>query len=241
MTNDERQMRKQQQNHATQGSKSSNTSTNPQTTTNNLIKTKADEPNHGDMIDVVDQSRAPALKAITNSANSSMPIHDGTSTGSVGINEIEQEAVTAHRGVYFYISCPRTSTKATVLAPLSPNTTFQTSLRNRTILEFPTIYVLPLSPTEISEQLNERFLLQNQNHQAQKSEDPYPKISGDLAIAHDKVGDEEGNINPDGLSSDLHLSKETTSQHTTKMNSGSLDGEIFLQALEEDLLNTNTL
>ncbi|KAL6235249.1 hypothetical protein BDW75DRAFT_144572 [Aspergillus navahoensis] len=54
----------------------------------------------------------------------------------------------AHRNVFFYIHRPRTVTKYPVLTPLSPETTLTAALRDRVVLEFPTIYVLrsPLTP-----------------------------------------------------------------------------------------------
>lgn len=56
-----------------------------------------------------------------------------------------------YRDVYFYLHRPRTATKQTILIPLHPSNTFNTSLRDRLILEFPTIYVLPQSPGDLSQ------------------------------------------------------------------------------------------
>jgi hypothetical protein len=39
--------------------------------------------------------------------------------------------------------------RQTILIPLDPNMTFTTALRNRTVLEFPTVYVLPFSEQEL--------------------------------------------------------------------------------------------
>ena len=54
--------------------------------------------------------------------------------------------VAQHRHVYFYLHRPRTSTRQPVVAPLLPQTSLAEALRGRTVLEFPTIYVLPYSP-----------------------------------------------------------------------------------------------
>ncbi|KAF7585499.1 hypothetical protein BBP40_010796, partial [Aspergillus hancockii] len=67
---------------------------------------------------------------------------------------------TAHRDVFFYLHRPRTSTRQTVLVPLCPTSTLTSSLRDRTVLEFPTIYVLPDSPETLSEDENAKFLLE---------------------------------------------------------------------------------
>jgi hypothetical protein len=49
-------------------------------------------------------------------------------------------------GLYFYLVKPRTSGWDTVLIPLSPMDTFLVCLQNQTVLEFPSIQVLPYSP-----------------------------------------------------------------------------------------------
>ena len=48
-----------------------------------------------------------------------------------------------HRNLYFYLHRPRTSTKRPVIVSLSPSDTLNTILRDRTVLEFPTVYTLP--------------------------------------------------------------------------------------------------
>ncbi|GAD93129.1 HIT finger domain protein [Paecilomyces variotii No. 5] len=60
-------------------------------------------------------------------------------------------APVTYRGFYFYLHRPRTATKQTVLIPLQPSDTLTTSLRNRMVLEFPTLYVLLQSPQELSQ------------------------------------------------------------------------------------------
>lgn len=58
--------------------------------------------------------------------------------------------LTPHRNLYFYLHRPRTSTKKPVLAPLPPPTKLASALRERTVLEFPTIYALPDSPETLN-------------------------------------------------------------------------------------------
>lgn len=61
-----------------------------------------------------------------------------------------------HRGLYFYLHRPRTATKQTVLIPLRPSNTFTASLRDRVVLEFPTVFVLPQSPQDLSQSRKEK-------------------------------------------------------------------------------------
>lgn len=57
--------------------------------------------------------------------------------------------ITPHRNLYFYLHRPRTTTKKPVLVPLPPLAKLASVLRGRTVLEFPSIYVLPDSPETI--------------------------------------------------------------------------------------------
>lgn len=79
--------------------------------------------------------------------------------------------VTSHRDIYFYLHRPRTATKQPVLIPLSPALTFTSALRNRTVLEFPTIYVLPDSPDTLraANKENASFLLEEEYIQTEKT------------------------------------------------------------------------
>ncbi|KAJ5713505.1 uncharacterized protein N7483_010686 [Penicillium malachiteum] len=57
-----------------------------------------------------------------------------------------------HRELYFYLHRPRTRTNKPVLVPLAPLATLAAVLRERTVLEFPTIHVLADSPEKLLEQ-----------------------------------------------------------------------------------------
>ncbi|KAJ5159829.1 uncharacterized protein N7482_006833 [Penicillium canariense] len=54
-----------------------------------------------------------------------------------------------HHDIYFYLHRPRTTTKKPVLVPLPPQAKLAAILRERTVLEFPTIYALPDSKEAI--------------------------------------------------------------------------------------------
>jgi hypothetical protein len=82
------------------------------------------------------------------------------------------DEITSHRNVFFYLHRPRTRTRQPVLVPLSPTSTLTSSLRDRAVLEFPTIYVLPDSPETFSEDENAKFLLEKDYLQAQPQTEP---------------------------------------------------------------------
>ncbi|KAH2635891.1 hypothetical protein KXW54_002714 [Aspergillus fumigatus] len=66
-----------------------------------------------------------------------------------------------HRGISFYLHHPRTATKQPVLIPLAPTMTFTSALRDRSVLEFPTIYALPQPPEALrAEKESPMFLLE---------------------------------------------------------------------------------
>lgn len=55
----------------------------------------------------------------------------------------------AHHDYHFYLHKPQTSSTSRVIIPLSPASTFSTCLAGRTILEYPTIYVLKEPPEAV--------------------------------------------------------------------------------------------
>ncbi|KAJ0422914.1 hypothetical protein BJY00DRAFT_279083 [Aspergillus carlsbadensis] len=76
-----------------------------------------------------------------------------------------EDKSTPHRNIYLYLHRPRTATKQQVLVPLSPRTTLADALRGRTVLEFPTIYVLrsPLDEAQSQvEEQNDKFMLEKE-------------------------------------------------------------------------------
>lgn len=82
---------------------------------------------------------------------------------------------TTHRNSFFYLHRPRTATKQIVLIPLSPTMDFTSALRGRTVLEFPTIYVLHESPEALNaDSTNSQFLLEEEY--AQTHPEPEPEI-----------------------------------------------------------------
>lgn len=69
-----------------------------------------------------------------------------------GEEETQDLPIVPHRDLYFYLHRPRTTVKKPVLVPLAPQKTLAASLRNRTVLEFPSIYALPDSPEKLLEE-----------------------------------------------------------------------------------------
>ncbi|OQE94236.1 hypothetical protein PENNAL_c0004G08680 [Penicillium nalgiovense] len=76
-------------------------------------------------------------------------------------DKTSNQTLNPHRGLYFYLHRPRTTTKRPVLTPLLQSSTLNTVLRNRTVLEFPTIYALPESTeTLFADKDNSNFILE---------------------------------------------------------------------------------
>jgi hypothetical protein len=75
------------------------------------------------------------------------PSNDGSNSEPVGNGQ--------HR---FFLLRPRTSSSRQVLIPLDPSRTLGENLYNRTVLEFPTIYVF----TGLNEQVPEEFMLEEE-------------------------------------------------------------------------------
>ncbi|OQE32593.1 hypothetical protein PENFLA_c001G08779 [Penicillium flavigenum] len=76
-------------------------------------------------------------------------------------DKASNQTLAPHRGLYFYLHRPRTTTKKPVLTPLLQSSTLNTVLRNRTVLEFPTIYAMPESAeTLFADKDNSKFILE---------------------------------------------------------------------------------
>lgn len=67
----------------------------------------------------------------------------------------------------FYLHRPQTASKVPVLKPLLSTQTLREGLQNATVLEFPTIYVLRLSPEAI--QKSDKYILEK-DHQKKSNE-----------------------------------------------------------------------
>lgn len=89
------------------------------------------------------------------------PSNQGSSTDSSSLQN-PQGLLHPHRNVYFYLHRPHTGTKQTVLIPISPSSPLKDILRGRTVSEFPTIYILPQSPQDLSRPGHEKFLLEEE-------------------------------------------------------------------------------
>ncbi|KAI5282912.1 hypothetical protein KEM54_002478 [Ascosphaera aggregata] len=92
---------------------------------------------------LLDEIKAPATEPFT-------PVNEQLSPG--------QSCSTSSAEYFVYLHRPRTISKVPVLIPLSPKQTLRESLRNKTVLEFPTIYVLRLPPEKLQE--NNDYILE---------------------------------------------------------------------------------
>lgn len=78
-------------------------------------------------------------------------------------NQRSEPPIEPHRDLYFYLHRPRTTTKKPVLAPLSPLSTLTAVLRERTVLEFPTIYLLREAPEALlAEEESSSYILEEE-------------------------------------------------------------------------------
>ncbi|GES63818.1 HIT finger domain protein [Aspergillus terreus] len=94
------------------------------------------------------------------------------------------DGISSHRDLYFYLHRPRTATKQPVLIPVDPQATLASALRDRTVLEFPSIYVLPDSPETLRTTIdNPPFLLEEVYLQSQ----PQAEQEQDDTTAEDTV------------------------------------------------------
>ncbi|KAJ6036748.1 hypothetical protein N7540_001027 [Penicillium herquei] len=110
-----------------------------------------------------------------------------------------------HRELYFYLHRPRTRSKHPVLVPLAPLATLAAVLRERTVLEFPTIYVLSDSPEKLMEEKDTpSFIL------------------------------EEEYIRTGGPEDDAEKTAETESEDTDNGTSGLAGSSIDLQNVDEE-------
>ncbi|OXV12159.1 hypothetical protein Egran_00080 [Elaphomyces granulatus] len=111
---------------------------------------KMDQPPIGNQTNESDQDQKP--KAAESNDEAIEPLEE---------NSLQSASLPPHRNVYFYLHCPRIATNHIVLVPLDPNMTLVAALRNRIVLEFPTIYVLPYSLHELSTGEHTKYMLED--------------------------------------------------------------------------------
>ncbi|KAL4800162.1 hypothetical protein BDV19DRAFT_353529 [Aspergillus venezuelensis] len=107
----------------------------------------------------------------------------------------------SYREKIFYIHRPRTATKQPVLCPVLPSTPLKTALQGRTVLEFPTIYVLqtPLPETSDAVSASEaefggKYILETEYLRAQDDGDKALAAEAEADVSGDNDEDAEGDI-----------------------------------------------
>ncbi|KAL4808613.1 hypothetical protein BDV18DRAFT_88111 [Aspergillus unguis] len=93
------------------------------------------------------------------------PNQQNTNTSSSSESQIHP-----YRNAFFYLHRPRTATKQPVISPVNSNAKLSDTLRNRTVLEFPTIYVLQ-SPLE-DQPGESRFISEKEYLQTHQDSNP---------------------------------------------------------------------
>lgn len=122
----------------------------PNTDSNNGTVAAPDDPTPA-VIEATDKQPQPSstdnpVEAVTEKSDQTSP-----------------QTISPHRDLYFYLHRPRTTTKKPVLTPLLQSSSLNTVLRNRTVLEFPTIYALPESAeTLFAEKDKSNFILEEE-------------------------------------------------------------------------------
>lgn len=134
--------------------------------------------------------------------------------------------ITPHRDLYFYLHRPQTSTKQPVLIPLPPSTSLTTALRDRTVLEFPTIYVLNDSPEALlAVKQDKKFLLEEEYIRSEVfSEDR----KTDSVASREDIGQD-----PDNEEGEV-------SEKNADPSSVNLDEKKVLEVLKQDLFENGT-
>ncbi|OQE32059.1 hypothetical protein PENSTE_c001G05093 [Penicillium steckii] len=88
---------------------------------------------------------------------------DLAESSAEGKEDTSKPPIVPHRDVYFYLHRPRTTSKKPVLVPIPPSATLGSILRGRTVLEFPTIYILSESAEKSFDENGEsRFMLEEE-------------------------------------------------------------------------------
>ena len=154
----------------------------------------------------------PAQSPAPESLEATAELSAGTYTE--GNDKMLDQSISPHRGLFFYLHRPRTTTKKPVLAPLLQSATLKTILRNRTVLEFPTIYALP-DPAEtlFADQENSPFIL----------EEEYLRTAGAEETGHSSTASDEDD--PTG----------TKTFPESSVNLQNVDENKVLEVLKQDL------
>ncbi|KAJ6113475.1 hypothetical protein N7523_006792 [Penicillium sp. IBT 18751x] len=154
---------------------------------------KGEEQNSSTVHEQIDVTRTDALATTTETSNpitEKQPASEKAEPSIIPEEEFNSDLpITPHRGVYFYLHRPRTSTKKPVLVPLHPRTTLANALRERTVLEFPTLYVLPDSAETLAASggesqyiLEEEYLRTAAPEEAAESENEGAEMNNDAEL-----------------------------------------------------------
>ncbi|KAL1969662.1 hypothetical protein VTN77DRAFT_8215 [Rasamsonia byssochlamydoides] len=183
-----------------------------------------------------DESQAPPASEVQDSQTQqtqTQPLDDSLPSSSTSISAPAEPL--PHRNLYFYLHRPRTATRQTVLIPVSPTAPLKTILRNRTIVEFPTIYLLESSPKELStkedgEFLLEELYLQSLGETGEETEDDTSSSSS--SDSSDTLGDDDEDEDENEEESDLLANQAGTA---SVPNLNNIDEKKVLEVLKQDL------
>ncbi|KAF1984681.1 hypothetical protein K402DRAFT_133274 [Aulographum hederae CBS 113979] len=90
-------------------------------------------------------------------------------------------------GLYYYLLKPRTSSTRRVLVPLSPSDSLSHCLRNRAVLEFPTIFALTTAPLNLLSATADLMLETDYVKQTKDEDDEFKKTLADAGMDLEKL------------------------------------------------------
>lgn len=128
---------------------------------------KGEQQNSSTAHEQKDTTTSDAVAPTTESTDAAPEIQPASKLAETPASPAEEPTpdapITPHRGVYFYLHRPRTTTKKPVLVPLPPQVTLANALRKHMVLEFPTIYVLPDSAETLgADEETSQFILEEE-------------------------------------------------------------------------------
>ncbi|CAI7641546.1 unnamed protein product [Penicillium pancosmium] len=155
------------------------------------VKEEKGEQKEGASVSL-DQSNPPSTSEATPTTDASNEQQQQTAPSSTS-DPVEKSTETTeekspklpigpHRDVYLYIHRPQTKTKKPVLAPLPPSATLGSVLRDRTVLEFPTIYALPDSVEKLGAENEDGLFILEEEYLRTADPEEISGKSGELEL-----------------------------------------------------------
>jgi hypothetical protein len=141
-------------------------------------------------------------------------VDDGAPSASTDPDPQPEAETSDLNRLHFYLLLPGTSSSAKVLIKLDPQATLTTSLRNRIVLEYPTIHVLPHDPAS----LPEGYITEDQYSKVRQSEE-------------DELKDAMAKADTEGILSQVGKPEPGS----TSVSASNIDPQTILDMLKRDV------